>query len=394
MSMQKKRRPFSEEVLALTKPISKDSKCGSWIRSAPEYLSILTDKEEDDSSLPMGEWERPLKKANWKKVIQKAEVLLKSETKDLELILVLLQAWTADYDSFGLKQGLYLLTRLTDDYWDDVWPKFTDDDPEDRIRAYRWLSLKGGLHIKKNLSILKRNNIRLNKVTYLDYENSKINNGSLLSNNTKKKGSSVKTADNFTQIKNNNSIQNLKKTLDSEDVEWLILTKQDIESCEITINELEKKLDEKLGNRSLSFLVLKKDLHDIKLLVEQLSTSFSERKSSQKEKQTNHFFSEQHESEKSTCDNAESVSDRPLSNNLTLVDLKSSVDGTSRSQIYKKINELSCQLKDLEPHSPTPYLLERLSTWEDMSLNELVSDIAKMDGTLKGLLTNMEKKND
>ena len=69
MSQQKNRRPFSEEVLALIKPISKDSKCGSWIRSAPEYLSILTDKEEDDSTLPMGEWERPLKKANWKKVI-------------------------------------------------------------------------------------------------------------------------------------------------------------------------------------------------------------------------------------------------------------------------------------------------------------------------------------
>ena len=394
MSKQKKRRPFSEEVLALTKPIRKDSKCGSWIRSAPEYLSILTDREEDDSTLPMGEWERPLKKANWKKVIQKTEVLLKSETKDLELILVLLQAWTADYHSFGLKQGLYLLTRLTDEYWDDVWPKFTDDDPEDRIRAYRWLSLKGGLHIKKNLSILKRNNIRLNNFTYLDYEVSEINNGSLSNNHANKRGSSVKTSENFTQIKNNNSILNLRKTLDSEDFEWLILTKQDIESCETSINELEKKLDEKLGNRSLSFLSLKKDLIDIKLLVEKLSTRFSERKSSQKEKQTNHFFSEQHESEKSTCDNAESVSDKPLSNNLTLVDLKRSVDGTSRSQIYKKINELSRQLKNLDPHSPTPYLLERLSTWEDMPLNELVNDIAKMDGTLKGLLANMEKKND
>ena len=393
MSMQKKRRPFSEEVLALTKPISKDSKCGSWIRSAPEYLSILTDKEEDDSTLPMGEWERPLKKANWKKVIQKTEVLLKSETKDLELILVLLQAWTADYDSFGLKQGLYLLTRLTEEYWDDVWPKYTNDDPEDRIRAYRWLSLKGGLHVKKNLSILKRNNIRLNNLTYLDYENSEIDNGSLLKNNEKKKEFSVKTFDKFTQTKNNNSILNIRKTLDSEDLEWLILTKQDIESCELTIKELEKKLDEKLGNRSLSFLGLKKDLYDIKLLVEQLSTRFSERKSSQKEKETNHFFSEQ-QLEKSTSDNDESFSDRPLSKNLTQVDLRSSVDGTSRSQIYKKINELSRELKNLEPHSPTPYLLERLSTWEDMSLNELVSDIAKMDGTLKGLLTNMEKKND
>ena len=393
MSQQKNRRPFSEEVLALTKPISKDSKCGSWIRSAPEYLSILTDKEEDDSTLPMGEWERPLKKANWKKVIQKTEVLLKSETKDLELILVLLQAWTADYHSFGLKQGLYLLTRLTDEYWDDVWPRYTDDDPEDRIRAYRWLSLKGGLHIKKNLSILKRNNIRLNHFTYLDYENSEINNGSLSNNHANKRGSSVKTSENFTQKKNNNSILNLRKTLDSEDFEWLILTKQDIESCETSINELEKKLDEKLGNRSLSFLSLKKDLIDIKLLVEKLSTRFSERKSSQKEKETNHFFSEQ-QLKKSTCDNDESLSDRPLSKNLTQVDLRSSVDGTSRSQIYKKINELSRDLKNLEPHSPTPYLLERLSTWEDMSLNELVSDIAKMDGTLKGLLTNMEKKND
>jgi type VI secretion system protein ImpA len=209
----------------------------------------------------------------------------------------------------------------------------------------------------------------------------------------KKKGSSVKTSDNFTQIKNNNSILNLRKTLNSEDFEWLILIKQDIESSEVSIKELEKKLDEKLGNRSISFLGLKKDLYDIKLLVEQLSTRFSERKSSQKEKEINHFFSEQ-QLEKSTCDNGESFSDRPLSKNLTQVDLRRSVDGTYRSQIYKKINELSRELKNLEPHSPTPYLLERLSTWEDMSLNELVSDIAKMDGTLKGLLTNMEKKND
>ena len=73
----------TENLLDLLEPIEKENPSGRWVRYENKYLAIVAEKNADDPSLPMGEWERPLKQTDWKRVIDIAEDLLEKETKDL-----------------------------------------------------------------------------------------------------------------------------------------------------------------------------------------------------------------------------------------------------------------------------------------------------------------------
>ena len=64
----------------------------------------------------------------------------------------------------------------------------------------------------------------------------------------------------------------------------------------------------------------------------------------------------------------------------------------SRNQIYESIGVLSEKLRVIEPHSPSSYVLRRVSMWGNMTLDELIDDVGKFDGTLKGIVSKLEKK--
>ena len=65
-----------------------------------------------------------------------------------------------------------------------------------------------------------------------------------------------------------------------------------------------------------------------------------------------------------------------------------------RNEIYENIRDLSKKLRAIEPHSPSSYVLRRVAIWENMTLEELVEDIGKFDGTLKGIISTFEEKSD
>ena len=63
-----------------------------------------------------------------------------------------------------------------------------------------------------------------------------------------------------------------------------------------------------------------------------------------------------------------------------------------RNEIYESIGVLSEKLREIEPHSPSSYVLRRVSTWGNMTLEELIDDIGKFDGTLNGIVSKLEKR--
>ena len=158
----------TESLLDLLEPIEKENPSGRWVRYENKYLAILAEKNEDDPNLPMGEWERPLKQTDWKRVIDVAWDLLEKETKDLEICIFLIQGWTSLYGMRGLRCGLLLLYKLTEKYWDTLWPKFESFDSDARISPYKWLATKGPDFFKDKIVFLPRNEQREWSFTYLD----------------------------------------------------------------------------------------------------------------------------------------------------------------------------------------------------------------------------------
>jgi predicted component of type VI protein secretion system len=46
----------------------------------------------------------------------------------------------------------------------------------------------------------------------------------------------------------------------------------------------------------------------------------------------------------------------------------------SRDAAYRTLSEIAEYLMELEPHSPTPFLVRRAAAWGDMSLGELIQE--------------------
>ena len=62
----------------------------------------------------------------------------------------------------------------------------------------------------------------------------------------------------------------------------------------------------------------------------------------------------------------------------------------SRNQIYEHWGPVG-ETKRIEPHSPSSYVLKRVSMWENMTLEELIDDLGKFDGTSRELFLNTKK---
>ena len=67
------------------------------MRFDPVFTEIRMAREEDDPSLPMGVWERPLKRADWALIEVRCKTVLTQQSKDLQIAAWLAEAWTRQH---------------------------------------------------------------------------------------------------------------------------------------------------------------------------------------------------------------------------------------------------------------------------------------------------------
>src|SRR5438105_3724802 len=101
----------SSEVLdleALLKPISGENPAGAPVRYTGVYDAIQEARREDDT-LPMGEWQREAKTADWRAVINLCSETIGKTSKDLQIGAWLVEALVRRHGFAGLREGLILL---------------------------------------------------------------------------------------------------------------------------------------------------------------------------------------------------------------------------------------------------------------------------------------------
>ncbi|MGI4857839.1 MAG: hypothetical protein ACRYHA_13210, partial [Janthinobacterium lividum] len=67
--------------------------------------------------------------------------------------------------------------------------------------------------------------------------------------------------------------------------------------------------------------------------------------------------------------------------------ISSSQEITSREEAYALLARAAAYLREHEPHSPTPYLIERALTWGRMPLRELMDEVLSEDGGMRWYAT-------
>ena len=370
----------TENLLDLLEPIEKENPSGRWVRYENKYLAIVAEKNADDPNLPMGEWERPLKQTNWKRVTEIAGDLLEKETKDLEICIFLIQGWTSLYGMRGLRCGLLLMYKLTEKYWDTLWPKFESSDSDARISPYKWLVTKGPDFFKDKIVFLPRNEQREWSLTYLD---------NLLEKNSGSKSITLSNDQESKIIKKSFSEFHLSK----EDTNYLNELESNALEAKTIIEKLDLYLEKKLGNESISFSKITLFIEEIisfkKEVLRAKNIKNNEmKKDNPKVSRTSSNINNQEDTNKIENEKLEESIRLEAEENK----LSSSHKEDLRNQIYESIGVLSEKLKAIEPHSPSSYVLRRVSMWGNMTLEELIDDIGKFDGTLKGIVSKLEKR--
>jgi type VI secretion system protein ImpA len=131
---------FQPDIEALLVPVAGELPAGPSMRYDPQYMAIRAAREEEDPRLPMREWERPLKKADWRAVADNAVVLLRSRSKDFQVAAWLCEAWTQQHQLKGFHAAVLLITGLVEQYWDTAHPQIEADDDEARIAPLYWMN--------------------------------------------------------------------------------------------------------------------------------------------------------------------------------------------------------------------------------------------------------------
>ena len=123
-------------------PISGESPCGPWLKQDEVYKRIQIVRQSDDPLLPQGDWKIDLKKPNWQEVFESASGALKSESKDLQLAIWMLESQIHISGFRRVGPIFILIAELMSVYWDEVHPVLEDGDIEYRTNLFDWLNDK------------------------------------------------------------------------------------------------------------------------------------------------------------------------------------------------------------------------------------------------------------
>ena len=123
----------------LLQPIAPDAPAGSSLRYDGTYDKIRAARRADDPSLPQGEWETTLKKADFDGAASLCFDALAHRSKDLQLAVWLIEAWVQTQGLPGLAPGLSTLAGLCEHFWDTMFPPLADGGVETRAELIDWL---------------------------------------------------------------------------------------------------------------------------------------------------------------------------------------------------------------------------------------------------------------
>jgi type VI secretion system protein ImpA len=331
------------DLETLLKPIAEDNPGGEDLSYDPLLDQIREAKREDDDTLPMGVWERELKKADWETAAKLCCEGLAERGKDLQIALWLLESWT-HLDGFsGLKRGLELITEMSTRYWDSLHPLPENGNMERRISLYNWLGERLVTQIKQ-IPVTRPENKSAPPYHFLNWE------GALRSITQPKTKDQPKDSNSIAITKFNKSMALTPATFLNESITAL--------GDSITLLE---RLQERLDAEELEETPSMHPMVEVLTLIrEKLMKTAGERDSA---------------STPAAESGVDEKGEGPASEVTPIANVRPYTGIHNREQAYRMLDEISEFLMKTEPHSPTPYLLKRIASWGDMTLFDLLQEV-------------------
>jgi type VI secretion system protein ImpA len=356
---------FNADFDALLAPVPDgESGAGVSLRYEPVYQQIREARTHDDASLPMGEWERPLIKADWKRVAALSSDALATRSKDFQLAAWLCEAWVHLHGVEGLASGTRLLTALAERYWSSAWPMLEEGDADARAAPFAWLNDTLPLVLTLHVPLLVIDEREPAQVNLDEWQRVVLEGGDA--------GAADLTRDLLDKhVKKGNNLA------------ALVSLHQQLELTRAAWAKFRLLLDELLQDDSPHLGRVDDALVRLTRAVTSLCGNQALPAAPQASAADNtdpHYESalgaaSLPESRENTMSNA--TLDLPLPS-APFRSVPAKVE--SRAQAYDLIELVASYLAEHEPHSPTPYLLRRAVSWGAMSLPDLMREVLRTEG--------------
>ena len=364
------------DLKTLIAPIAGDSPTGVSLRYDNAYQHIAEARREDDPALPQGNWERPLKRADWIQVEQLCTDALAKKTKDIQLSAWLTEAWLHLHGLKGMAQGVELIDSLCRTYWDKIHPQIEDDDIEYRVAPFVWINENLALALRRAVPIVEDVSQTVEaKFTLADWGKAvHLENVALKDANTARLAEQTNTP--------TRAIFKTNANLSSP--AFFRGLNEDIARCDTAVTALEQLMQERLQDDSPGLTRIRDVLDEMRNAVHELG---GERAAAAPEKDEAPVSGSVATTSSSTAEAAVRGNEMAQSDTKSSESTGSSGSGpiSSREDAFRRLDEAADYLMRIEPHSPCPYLVKRAVAWGKMPLSALLQELVRSEGDLQEL---------
>jgi type VI secretion system protein ImpA len=364
-------------VDALLKPLPGDEPTGTSVRYDPVIAEIRIARESDDPSLPQGEWERPLKKADWSLVASLCSQTLSERSKDLQIAAWLSEAWIHLYQVDGLRAGVRLIQGLLDIYWEGVHPRQSEDgDFDARVAPLAWMNESIPLTLRLHVGLLPWPDRKPSYITLEDWTKAPLVAPSKSDddNDNEPNPAATPSRDELMLMGATTAAPQLLQLRES-----LALAMTEWKAFDAMVDERLSKEAPSLSRVAETLGLIDRAITSL-LSNRQTVSATNSRTASEQAVDTDRHAD--------AIENADEPAMKPAVPSEDFVDPRLAKGPIrSRADAYRQLEGIANFLQSIEPHSPTPYLIRRAVSWGRMPLPELMQEVLREEGDLNRLFT-------
>ena len=364
-----------EVVDVLLKPLPGDEPTGTSAQYDPVIAQVRIARDFDDPSLPQGEWERPLKKADWSLVAELCSKTLGERSKDLLIAAWLTEAWIHLHQVDGLRAGVRLIMGLLNTYWDGLHPRQSEDgDYDARVAPLAWINEILPLTLRLNVGLMPWPDRKPPFISLEDWTKA-----SLLA-------PPKSDDDNEANPAETPSREELMLVGATTATQMLLQMRESLAAAMTEWREFDAMIDKRLNKEAPS---LSRVGETLGLIDRAITSLLSNRQNvsavTARAPLENAIHTEQ--PVELTKHNAE-LEIKSAEPGDDFVDHRLATGPIrSRADAYRQLEAIANFLQSIEPHSPTPYLVRRAVSWGRMPLPELMQEVLREEGDLNRLFT-------
>jgi type VI secretion system protein ImpA len=343
----------------LLAPIPGSRPAGEDVRYTGDYDAIIEARSQDNAALPQGVWRRELKRADWSGVEKLCVGTLIVRSKDLQVAGWLTEAWVNQRSFAGLENGLVLLGKLCERFWPDLYPAIDEGDLSARLAPLEWLNEKLP-DLLRSLPIVRSAADPEERFSWADYLNAQRLE-TLRQRDTRTveraEAAGAVTLARFDRCRQRAETAKLKEMV------------SDIKRGLAALASLDDILQTYCGKEAPGLGAIRTALEEISAF------GTTEVESRPKPALLASLF------RTATPNPSDPVPpNRPSEAN------SAAEAPRTRENAYQQLSEIAEFLLRTEPHSPTPYLVQRAASWGQLPLPELVQQLSQSGSDVARLL--------